>query len=226
MTTPASRYDGVIVKRDSLAFALAGTFFGLLVGWILGSQRAASPVAPAPVAQTAAPEQGAGGTEPTPQLDTARAATLERQANAEPQNAQVRTELANLYFDAKRYELAMPWYEAAFKLSPKDADISTDLGVCYYYLNQPDRALQQLDTSLAINPRHVKALFNQGVVRAFGKNDLAGAVEAWQKVVSIAPDSQEGKIARQGLDGIQNGHKADGAPPSGGRGSAGAGGSR
>jgi tetratricopeptide (TPR) repeat protein len=212
----------VIVKRDSLAFALAGTFFGLLVGWILGSQRAGVP-GPAPVAQTATTEQAPpGGSEPAPQLDTARASALEQQAKADPKNAQLRTELGNLYFDAKRYELAVPWYEAAFKLSPRDADISTDLGVCYYYLNQPDRALQQLDTSLAIDPKHVKALFNQGVVRAFGKNDLAAAAESWRKVVAIAPDSQEGKIAKQGLDGIQNGHGGDGSPRAGGAAGSGA----
>ena len=50
--------------------------------------------------------------------------------------------------------------------------MSTDLGVSYYYTNQPDRALAQFDRSLAINPKHTKTILNQGIVRAFGKQDL------------------------------------------------------
>jgi hypothetical protein len=42
-----------------------------------------------------------------------------------------------------------------------------DLGVCYYYTNQPDKALVQFDKSLAIDPKHAKTLLNVGIVRAF-----------------------------------------------------------
>jgi hypothetical protein len=41
-----------------------------------------------------------------------------------------------------------------------------------------DRALRQLERSLAIDPRNLKALFSQGIVRARGKQDLAGAAES------------------------------------------------
>ena len=58
---------------------------------------------------------------------------------------------------------------------------STDLGIAYYYMNQPDRALQQFERSLAIDPKHTKTLLNVGIVRAFGKQDLEGAAKAWQR---------------------------------------------
>ena len=64
---------------------------------------------------------------------------------------------------------------------------STDLGIAYYYMNQPDRALQQFDRSLAIDPKHTKTLLNIGIVRAFGKQDLEGAAKAWQQVIDVAP---------------------------------------
>ena len=64
---------------------------------------------------------------------------------------------------------------------------STDLGIAYYYMNQPDRALQQFERSLAIDPKHTKTLLNIGIVRAFGKQDLEGAAKAWQQVIDIAP---------------------------------------
>jgi cytochrome c-type biogenesis protein CcmH/NrfG len=205
------------MKRESLAYAVSGTFFGLLLGWILGSQQAAPAMTPASTQTTAAaPATTAttpapAGASPTAQpLDVQRAAGLEKTANAQPSNSSVRFELANLYFDAERFDLAIPWYESGLKIDSQDVDASTDLGVCYYYTNQIDRALAQLDHSLSINPRHAKTLFNQGIVRAFGKQDLKGAAESWQKVIDVAPDSEEAKRARQGLDGLKTGHGAGG----------------
>ncbi|HEX7779673.1 MAG TPA: hypothetical protein VF424_10560, partial [Vicinamibacterales bacterium] len=57
--------------------------------------------------------------------------------------------------------------------------------------------------------RHVKSLLNQGIIR-FGKEDLKGAAESWEKVLAIAPDSDEARMARQGLDGLKSGHAGSG----------------
>jgi tetratricopeptide (TPR) repeat protein len=190
------------MKLESLAFALSGTFFGLLVGWIIGSQMTGSSAPPPPQAAAAAAPAAQA-----PPLDTARIARLEQQAAAEPANAGVRTELGNLYFDAERPEMAIPWYEAAATLNPADVNVSTDLAVSYYYTDQADRALAQLDRSLAIDPSHLKSLLNQGIIRAFGKRDLAGAAQSWERVVAIAPDSPEGQRAQQGLDGLRAAHE-------------------
>jgi tetratricopeptide (TPR) repeat protein len=196
------------MKRESIVFALSGTFFGLIVGWIIGSQRPAAPVSPvaAAAAQTA-PSASGGPSAPAPKpLDTVRAADLERRATAEPRSAALRAELANVYFDADRHDLAIPWYEASLKIDAANIDVSTDLAVSYYYTNQIDKALAQLDRSLAIDPRHLKTLLNQGIVRAWGKQDLAGAAESWQRVVTIAPSSEEARRATQGLEAIRSSH--------------------
>jgi cytochrome c-type biogenesis protein CcmH/NrfG len=200
------------MKRDSLAFALAGTFFGLLVGWIIGSQQArpAAPVAPA----TTQVESSSGGATAAA-FDAARATDLEQQATARPNDAAVRAALGNLYFDGERYDQAARWYEASLKLDPTAVDVSTDLAVAYYYTQQADRALAQLDHSLKLDPAHLKSLLNQGIIRAFGKQDLRGAAESWERVVALAPASEEGRRAQQGLDGLKAAH----ASSSGGTGS-------
>ncbi len=99
--------------------------------------------------------------------------------------SQARLDLGNLYFDAERFEDAARWYEQALAIEPRNVNASTDLGIAYYYMNQPDRALQQFDRSLAIDPRHTKTLLNVGIVRAFAKDDLEGAAQAWQRVVDL-----------------------------------------
>lgn len=196
------------MKPDSIAFALAGMVFGLLAGWVIGAQYATTravpltavtaPATPAPAAQGQPP--------PPPPLNEADAEKYRKLAEAEPANVAPRVALANLYFDAERYSDAAKWYEDAMKLDDRNADVSTDLGVSYYYLNQPDRALQQFAHSLAVNPKHTKTMLNMGIVRAFGKQDLDGATKAWQQVIDIAPASPEGQAAKRALDAMKNAH--------------------
>jgi tetratricopeptide (TPR) repeat protein len=194
------------MKRDSM-FAMVGMLFGILIGWIVGSQHAGPPASAATTASVSSGgSPGSGRATAAPTLDVQRATDLERTANSQPSNAAVRVELANVYYDAERFDLAAPWYEAALKLDPKNLDASTDLGVCYFNLNQVDRALAQMDHSLSLDPKHVKTLLNQGIVRAFGKKDFAGAIDSWQKVIAAAPTSTEAQQAKQGIDGILSTH--------------------
>jgi tetratricopeptide (TPR) repeat protein len=208
------------MKRDSLVFAVSGMFFGLMVGWIIGTQQASTgPLRPEPPPQSASAPAPASGQAPVV-LDEARVRSLAAAADQRPQDAAVRVELGNLYFDAERYAEAIQWYEQALEIDPKNVNASTDLGVSYYYSNQPDRALAQFEHSLSIDPRHTKTILNTGIVRAFGKQDLAGAAKAWQEVIAIAPDSPEARAAKQALDGMRAAHPEVGsgaaAPPANG----------
>ena len=175
---------------------MSGTLFGLLVGWIIGSQQAGRRAPAAAPAAAASGSQASGRATAAPALDVQRAAELERTASAQPANAAVRVELGNLYFDAERFDLAVPWYEAALKLDPKNVDVSTDLGVCYYYTNQVDRALAQLDHSLAIDPKHVEDAAQSGHrprVRQAGSR--AARPSRGRRSSTIAPDSEEARRA-------------------------------
>ena len=193
------------MRADGIVFGIAGILFGVIVGWVLGSQQAAGTARlAAPVAQ-AAPAQQQPATPPAAApVDPARVKALEEAAAQNPKDLQTRIQLGNLFFDGERYSDAIKWYEQAVALNPGDTNVSTDLGVAYYYTNQPDRALAQLDHSLSIDPKHIKTLLNVGIVRAFGKQDLAGAGKAWQQVVDLAPNSPEGQAAKKGLEGIKS----------------------
>jgi tetratricopeptide (TPR) repeat protein len=195
------------MKPDSIAFALAGMVFGLLAGWVIGAQYATSRAAPLSVAAVA-PAAPAQQTQPPapPPLNERDVEKYRKLAEADPASVAPRVALANLYFDAERYSDAVKWYEEVMKLDARNADVSTDLGVSYYYLNQPDRALLQFEHSLALNPKHTKTMLNVGIVRAFGKQDLEGASKAWQQVVDIAPASPEGRAAKRALDAMKNAH--------------------
>lgn len=197
------------MRADAIVFGIAGALFGLIVGWVLGSQQTAGVTralaAPPAAQQQAAPPAQQAQSQATP-LDPERVKAMQNVAQQDPKDIQSRVQLGNMYFDAEQYSDAIKWYEQAIALNATDPNVSTDLGVAYYYTNQPDKALAQFDRSLAIDPKHVKTLLNVGIVRAFGKQDLAGAGKAWQQVVDLAPNSPEGQAAKKGLEGIKSAH--------------------
>jgi tetratricopeptide (TPR) repeat protein len=199
------------MKLESVIFAIAGVCFGALAGFLLGHQKGmldqrGAPVAAQTAPQTPAPAESVPGTPAPAILDESQVQALRTVAERDPKNAVARAQLGNLYYDAGRYPDAIKWYEESLAINPKDPSVSTDLGVSYYYNNQPDLAIKQLEHSLAIDPRHTKSLLNLGVVRAFGKQDLKGAAEVWTRLVEIAPQSPEGRQARQALDSLSTAH--------------------
>lgn len=190
------------MTKQSLLFGVAGVFFGVLVGWIIGSQQAgpARPQMAGEAQSASAPPQQS----PPPALDEARVATLTAAVDRNPQDTASRVELGNLYFDAERFPEAARWYEDALRIDPRNVNASTDLGITYYYMKQIDRALAQFDKSLSIDPKHSKTLMNIGIVRAFGKEDLEGAVKSWERLIEVAPDSEEARRARQAIQALKN----------------------
>lgn len=189
-------------RTESLPLVLALLFAAGLMTWIVWSQRPAAPVAvtaaPPPVQTPAVPE--------APPVDEARAAELRAAAESAPEDAQVRVDLANLYFDSHQFDDAIPWFEAALSVDPALVDVSTDLGVAYYYIDDTDRALAQFARSLELNPTHAKTILNLGIVRAFGNQDLEGAIEAWEEVQRIAPGSPEALAAADAMERLTAAH--------------------
>jgi tetratricopeptide (TPR) repeat protein len=214
------------MRSESIVFAIAGICFGIILGWVIGTQQAGRRNATQVQLQQAAPaaaptssgDAAAGGTRQPPALDEGKVQSLLTIVKSDPKNVGAHVQLANTYFDAERYTDAIKWYEEALKLDPKNPDASTDLGVSYYYSGRTDEALKQFENSLKINPKHAKTLFNKGIVLAFGKRDLQGATAAWQQVVQLAPGTPEAQAAQQGLQGIAaaQGRAPAPSPPPGG----------
>lgn len=193
------------MRSDAIAYVVAGICFGVILGWVIATQQVRQ-AARQPVAATSSAQGGATAAPAAPPLDTAREQALTAQLQRNPDDAEATIELANVYFDAERWTDAIRWYEHALELDPDNANASTDLGVSYYNDNQPDRALEQFEHSLKLDPLHTKTLFNKGIVLAFAKEDLNGAVEQWKQVVDLAPGSSEGLAASQLLEGVATAH--------------------
>ncbi len=200
------------MKADSIAYVIAGMCFGVILGWLIGTQQARRPAAAVPAAEAAAgANQTAGNPRQAPPLDEGSVQALTTIIKSDPKNLDAVLKLANTYFDAEHWDEAIQWYKRAVELDPRNADASTDLGVSLYYTNRPDEALEQFEHSLKVSPEHTKTLLNKGIVLAFGKRDLKAAAAEWEKVVTLAPNSPEGQAARRALEGIASAHAGGGA---------------
>jgi len=160
-------------------------------------QAAAAPAAMGsgmPAAQTPTPEQ-------LRQMADAQAAPLLAQLKSDPNNADLLYKIGNLYYDAQQYPQAVTFYEHCLKITPKANDVRTDMATAYHFMGQPDRALQEYDYVLKIDSKHANALFNEGMVKWQDKQDMAGAVAAWKRLLETNPnypqrDRVQGLIAQ------------------------------
>ena len=162
-----------------IVYTVAALVAGLLGGYVLSvefNRPAFAPVAAVPPAASAA--------------TLADEAQLEGYRNIlanDPRNRQAAVQAGNLLYDAHRYVEAIPFYQQAFALNPKDVNVSTDLGTALWYSGRADDALDQYARSLAVNPSHVQTLLNSGIVKAEGKHDYIGAIQAWEALLAETP---------------------------------------
>lgn len=196
------------MRADSIAYVVAGMCFGVILGWIIGTQQALRARPASTVAASAPTSQAAAPARQAPPLDEAKVQQLTELVTNDPKNAVATVQLADAYFDAERWDDAITWYERALAIDPASVDASTDLGISYFYSDRPDRALAQFERSLKLDPNHTKTMLNKGIVLAFGKEDIRGATEEWKKVVTLAPSSVEGQAARKFLEGVAAAHGA------------------
>ena len=182
------------MKRDQFLFLIGGLAFGILIG--LGSYHAvhSTPTldptlpderavqAPRAPAQTGDPNAAGGA----PMV--ARVNQLKRMLQEKPDDVRVLRALADVHYDAAMWQQAVGYYERAAEIEP-DADVLTDLGVCYRGLREFDRALEAFARAYELDPGHWQSLYNTVIVAAHdvGRFDLAERTLAAMAAIDPPP---------------------------------------
>jgi tetratricopeptide (TPR) repeat protein len=164
---------------------VAGIFLalGLLIGFYFGKVSS----------RVLAPE---GGGQPVRTISnpadfTQTEAGLKAVLNVKPGDLHTLIQLGNLYYDNNRFQDAINYYGRALAQDPRNVEVRTDRGTCYWNLGQPDAAIAEFRKSLEVNPTHPQTLHNLGVVYLHGKNDAAQARGAWEKLLAANPGYPE-----------------------------------
>jgi tetratricopeptide (TPR) repeat protein len=169
---------------------------GVLVGYLVRGS--------APMTATAAPvvasQPTPGAAAPTeqqkkmPTLDDMKhmadkqAEPLLEKLKADPNNADLLNQVGNIYRMTHQFQTAATYYQKSLDVNPKNVGPRTDLASCLYYQGDVDGAIGQLEKSLTYDPKHAGTLLNLGLIRWKGKNDAAGAIASWQKLLKYYPN--------------------------------------
>jgi len=178
---------------------------GVLLGYLVrGSQSQSAP--PPPAQQAAAPSVPAGSPAQMPSLEDMRrmadkqAEPLLSQLKADPKNPKLLNQVGLVYKAAHNFKEAANYFSQSLQYDPRNLAVRADYATCLYYSGDVDGALAELNKSLTYDPQHAGTLMNIGVIKLKGKNDVAGAVEAWQKVLKYHPDFPQKEMVQHMID--------------------------
>ena len=188
-----------------MAFLFGGLAFGFLLGFGLfraidtrpgqSAGPAASNEIPAPMGP-AAPTQTSGGGAPM----LAEINALKGRVQNDPKDVQAWSRLANLYQDSGMFEPAIEFYQRASELLPNNANLLTDMGICYQQLKQFDKALVLLERAQKADPANWQSLYNIVVVAGLDLGRFEQADAALARLQQIHPDAPNLAELREALN--------------------------
>jgi len=109
-------------------------------------------------------------------------------------------ELGNLYFDSDQPREAVEAYGKYLALKPDNADVRTDMGIMYRKLGDSDRAIQEFKKAAQTDSRHVNSRYNIGVVLLHDKQDIKGAIKAWEDYLKVDSNSERAERVKDQME--------------------------
>jgi cytochrome c-type biogenesis protein CcmH/NrfG len=204
-TTPGSNDSNVesgLPAKQVYSTATFCLFLGLFVGYFFLGKAPAHAVAMAARNAPNAVSTYNGGhpaltLEQMKQMADVQASALVEKSKSEAKNAGLLVQIATIYQQAHQFKEAASYFNRALEIDPKNVSARTELASCLYYSGDADGALGQLNQALRYNPGDTNALFNLGMIKYRGKNDAAGAVTAWQKLLKANPNLKRKALVEQ-----------------------------
>ncbi len=196
------------MNRD-LGFFIAGLCFGVAVGYfvfraVLPPESLAEVVASS--GMSTASTIGLDSESEFPPLDESQVRKLEADAEASPDDPKLAARVGELYMDAGQFAEAVPWLEKAVELGPRDVHVRNHLALSYLNQGNMEGAVGSFEQTLAIDPNHPPSLLGLGRIKLYLQQDIDGGLAMWQKLMAVAPSSEEAQSVRDELDALQSAH--------------------
>ena len=130
------------------------------------------------------------------QMADTKAGPLLEQLKSDPKNANLLIQVARIYESTHQFKQAADYYQQSLAINPKDVATRIELASCLYYSGDVDGAIGQLQQTLKDDPKNADSLFNLGMISWQGKNDVGGALTAWEKLLKSNPNLEPKKKAQ------------------------------
>ena len=196
------------MNRD-LGFFIAGLCFGVAAGYFV-FRAVLPPENPAEVVASSgtstASTIGLDSETEFPPLDESQVRELEADAEASPDDPKLSARVGEFYMDAGQFADAVPWLEKAVELGPRDVHVRNHLALSYLNQGNMDGAVGSFEQTLAIDPNHPPSLLGLGRIKLYLQQDIDGGLAMWQKLMAVAPSSEEAQSVREELDALKSAH--------------------
>jgi cytochrome c-type biogenesis protein CcmH/NrfG len=188
------------MQNKHLAFGIVGVLIGFVTGFFLNEALRYDALEGPPPQSQARPSTGSELPQdhPTAQV-VEKLRSMQEEAQAHPENYELRVILGNTYYDMSRFDSAIRWYEEALALNSENPNVTTDLGTAYFYTDRPDRAIELFHQSLKLEKDHPQTLQNLGWVQ-FTSDRTEEAIWAWERLVALHPNYQHIESIEKHLD--------------------------
>ena len=130
--------------------------------------------------------------------------TLKEIVKKDPNNLPAWVEMGNLYFDSDQPKEAIEAYSRYLAVKPDNPDVRTDMGIMYRKLGQFDRALEEFRKAARSDPKHVNSRYNIGLVLLHDKQDMQGAIKAWEEYLKVDPSSEKAQRIRAQIEKMKS----------------------
>ena len=120
--------------------------------------------------------------------------------------AEAAKNLADWNYDRQNWPHAIEHYQEAIARGADNPDVRTDLGNCFRFSGQPQKALEQYKIAQTQNPMHENSLFNQAGLFGEVLHDDQQAMAIAQEFLTRFPNSPRADAAKQLIAQIQQKH--------------------
>jgi tetratricopeptide (TPR) repeat protein len=184
-----SRKNALVDQWTSLqayGLAIVCLLIGLAGGWFMRGARSSGALAA--VSENAGKQAGGQPSlEDMKRTADKQVEPLLAQLKNDPNNFELLTNIANVYYDTHQFPPAIDYYQRALRTKPEDASVRTDMATAYWYTGDAETAISEFKRALSYEPNKANALFNLGIVEWQGKMGVERALVAWQKLLDTNP---------------------------------------
>ena len=132
----------------------------------------------------------------------ARFQQLQEELKKDSRSFEVLAEIGDTQFDLHRYNEASDWYTKALAVGDS-LEVRQYLGIALLNQNRYDEAIAQFNKVLTTAPSNPDALLYVGLTLLKGKDDSAGAIEVWEKLIQLNPNYSRNEDVRGLIQGAK-----------------------
>ncbi len=187
----ASEQAKLWTNTQTYTMAAICLVLGVVVGYLVHAPADAHSVAPlatvAPPPSAPAANQSMPSAQDLKHMADRQVAPLLAELQKHPKNDELLVKVGRSFMAAQQYQSARQYYEQAATLKPAPETLN-ELAFVDYSLGDVDKAIDNLNRALKMDPKNPKLLFNLGMFEWHGKSDPKAAIAAWREFLRTNPN--------------------------------------